>query len=364
MPTVSIVGFHRSTLGLGEDARTLAESLLELGLRPELVDVSPPALEPYPALGPLRALEAPVPGGDTVVFCLPPGEMARAHAMLGLGRAPAGRRAVGYWPWELSALPRAFDPAFGLVDEVWALSGFLTALYAAHPSRRPVRRVPPRVSVAPPALGPELAALFDGRFTAVSVFDFHSRPERKNPSGAVAAFRRAFPRGDEPAQLVLKTINGGRRPEALARLLAETFADPRVVVVDGAVNRAELCGLVATADVYLSLQRAEGFGRPLAEAMLLGTPVVATRWSGPEDFLDADTGHPVGSHLRPVRPDEYPDAAGCWAEPDVDAAAAHLAALFRDPVGRRRTVEPARRRVEALFGPAAVKRALRAALAG
>ena len=348
-------------MGLGEDARTLADACLRIGLRPELVDVSPPALEPSGELARYRAFEASVPGADTVVFCLPPGEMERAAAVLGLGRGPARRRRIGYWPWETSALPAAFDPAFDLVDEVWASSTFLFDLYSAA-RRCPVRHVPLSVTVEMPALTPELAALLDGRFTVLSVFDFHSRVARKNPFGAVAAFRRAFPLKTEPVQLILKTINGERRLDDLARLLAVTFEDPRIAVVDGAVERAALCGLVAAADVYLSLHRAERFGRPVAEAMLLGTPVVATRWSGTADMLDASTGYPVASRLRPVGEDEYPWAAGAWAEPDIGQAAAHLAALFRAPATRRRTCEAARRRVAGLFGTAAVDRALRTAL--
>ena len=42
--------------------------------------------------------------------------------------------------------------------------------------------------------------------------------------------------------------------------------------------------LTACADIVLSLHRGEGFGLVMAEAMLLGKPVVATGWSGNTDY--------------------------------------------------------------------------------
>ena len=36
------------------------------------------------------------------------------------------------------------------------------------------------------------------------------------------------------------------------------------------------------------------------EAMLLGTPVIATQWSGSADYLTEETGYPIASSLRPV----------------------------------------------------------------
>ena len=49
---------------------------------------------------------------------------------------------------------------------------------------------------------------------------------------------------------------------------------------------AESHALTACADIVLSLHRSEGFGLVLAEAMLLGKPVVATGWSGNMEFMD------------------------------------------------------------------------------
>jgi glycosyltransferase involved in cell wall biosynthesis len=96
------------------------------------------------------------------------------------------------------------------------------------------------------------------------------------------------------------------------------------------MDREVVLGLVNACDAYVSLHRAEGFGRTLAEAMLLGKPVVATDFSGNTDFLDAQHGFPVPWSRRPVEAGEYlfvePDDQAWWAQPDVGAAAEQLRA--------------------------------------
>src|SRR5437868_2462713 len=92
MPTrltsrISIVGFHRSIMGLGEDARTLADTCIRIGLQTELVDVSPPSLKQSHELLQYRPLEKAIPSAEIIVFCLPPGEMRRACSTLGIPNA-------------------------------------------------------------------------------------------------------------------------------------------------------------------------------------------------------------------------------------------------------------------------------------
>ena len=47
-------------------------------------------------------------------------------------------------------------------------------------------------------------------------------------------------------------------------------------------------------DVYVSLHRSEGFGLVMAESMYVGTPVIATDWSGNTEFMNSDTACMVG----------------------------------------------------------------------
>ena len=58
-------------------------------------------------------------------------------------------------------------------------------------------------------------------------------------------------------------------------------------VVDRSLPVAERDGLMEACDCYVSLHRSEGFGLTLAEAMAIGKPVIATRYSANPDFMNA-----------------------------------------------------------------------------
>jgi len=162
------------------------------------------------------------------------------------------------------------------------------------------------------------------------LFVFNSYLARKNPLAVIAAFQRAFPVGDGSMDLVLKTMNGRADNDALRQFVAVCAADPRITLLDRTLDREVVLGLVDACDAYVSLHRAEGFGRTLVVAMLLGKPVVGTDFSGNTDFLTKDTGYPVKWTRRAVAPGEYPfiepaDQAW-WADSDIPDAARQLRA--------------------------------------
>ena len=197
-----------------------------------------------------------------------------------------GRYNIGNWAWELSALPAHWRHAFDYMDEVWAISPWLQQAYASI-SRKPVVYMPPLVHL-PAVESFDLAELgFSGsHFVFLTFCDFNSYSARKNPVGAVRAFQRAFPARTSSERLIVKTLNGHSQTESLKQLLVSIDDDPRVIVVDGAYSRPKTLGLIQAADCFVSLHRSEGFGRVIAESMLLETPVIATGYSGSNVLLD------------------------------------------------------------------------------
>jgi len=152
--------------------------------------------------------------------------------------------------------------------------------------------------------------------------------------------------------LVLKTMNARPEDPRWQRLLAEAAADRRVAVLAETLDRGEALGLFAACDAYVSPHRAEGFGRTLAEAMLLGRPVIATAHSGNADFLTPDTGFPVAYRLVPVGPGEYPFGEGLlWAEPDLESLAANMRLTVDQPGLARRRAQAGRDLIAARHDP-------------
>ena len=138
------------------------------------------------------------------------------------------------------------------------------------------------------------------------------------------------------------------------RLQAAIAGAANIRLLDGDLSRDAYQRLVGSADVLLSLHRGEGFGLPMAEAMLRGKPVVATAWSGNLDFMDDASACLVPAGLVPVVDEAaaYRGEGGMWAEPDIAAAAAWLRRL-RDPALRLRIGCAARETAVGRLGPAA-----------
>jgi glycosyltransferase involved in cell wall biosynthesis len=223
--------------------------------------------------------------------------------------------------WELARLPDAEALGLSGLQEIWAPTRFVAGAFKAAVSC-PVEIIPVPVLVKPCAgLGREAFGLPNGRFLFLFFFDFASFITRKNPEDIVAAFRRAFPDAAANVGLVIKAHGTGAFEDRRA-WLAEQAADPRIVVLDRTMHRAEVDTLTSLADCFVSLHRSEGFGFGMAEAMALGKPVIGTDYSGNTDFLSETTGFPVSFRLVPVPSGTYPGYEDqVWAEPDLDEAA-------------------------------------------
>jgi glycosyltransferase involved in cell wall biosynthesis len=332
LPGINVIGSADGVSGIGEDARALSDVLHGAGVQHTIFNIRYPAEVVTTAESGRDARFADRPIFPINVFCLPAFETARVKLVHGENLF-AGRYNVGYWPWELSNLPRIWRFAFDLVDEIWASSHFLMDVFRRLTSK-PVLYMPPYVGVADIApFDREGLGLSRSNVIFLCMFDFNSYIARKNPLAAIDAFRIAFPEGG-PERLLIKTINGHANPQALLELQRYIAVDERITLVDGGLTRSEVCGLLQGVDCYVSLHRSEGFGRIIAEAMLLGTPVIATDWSGSASFLNAATGFPVSCTLRSVRPDEYVYSEGSvWAEPSTEDAARKMRLVRHDRRG-------------------------------
>lgn len=298
------------------------------------------------------------------VFHLNANEMDAARRHLG-GAFFAGRYNIACWHWELSRFPDAWSSALRGVDELWASSRFIQHCLAEK-ARVPVVWMPHPMDLRGGAgitrrdLGlPESTYLF------LTSFDFNSFVTRKNPLAVVRAFRGAFPpSAADPVGLVVKVSGGAERPaDATAFLASPELEDPRIVVINELFDRRRMVGLIGQCDCFVSLHRSEGFGRGLAEAMLLGKPVIATAYSGNMDFTNPLNSCLVDYRLVPVGREEYPHAAGQrWADPDVEQAASYMRRLARDPDWGAGLGRKGRELIEAQHGIRAVGERYRARL--
>ena len=324
-PGVNIAGYFRAELGVGEAARQLLAALDWLDLPYATVTVEDTvSRQDHPFVD--RPTETPY---DFNIVCVNADMLPSCAKELGREFFD-GRYTIGLWHWEITTFPTQWYGSFEYVDEIWVASDH-TATSLSSVSPKPVRVMPPPVSL--PQL-PNLARADLGMpegFLFLFMYDFMSVVERKNPLALIEAFSRAFAPGEGPV-LVLKSINGDKNIEALERVKLSAAEHPDVLVVDRYFSPESKIGLTASCDCYISLHRAEGFGLTMAEAMVLGKPVIATGFSGNLMYMSEENSYLVRHEVQPIPEDcePYPEG-GEWAEPDIEHAASLMRRVYEHP---------------------------------
>lgn len=326
---VTLVGFLTAATGLGEAARSSLRALQEARIPYSLVDLD----FDVPARQQITHPDPTAPKGflnRVNLLHVNPNHLPLVWERFGQ-RALLGRRTIGVWYWELPEIPDEWVPAFQVVDEIWAPSRFIQRAVEAR-SPVPVHYVPPCIQVEfDPALARADFGLPEDTFLFLCAYDVNSVQARKNPKGAIEAFRRAFNPEDQSVGLVVKINNAEESPDEIARLEESLRGYGNIHFIKRVLPREHFNALIHLTDAYISLHRSEGFGLVAAEAMALGKPVIATNWSGNTDFMTEANSCgvdyklvPVGEGMEPYLPDQV------WAEPDLAMAAESLRKLKCD----------------------------------
>ncbi len=352
---MNIVGFFTADLGIGESARCMARAADAAAIPTALVALK---LNCRNRLGDMtfsHRLREDNPYGVNVFHIDPPVARDIDHHH---GQAfRKDKYNIGYFAWELPEFPDAWTSSFDYLDEIWCPSDFVRESIALK-APFPVITMAHAVQFGRPA---QPIAELRGRFGLprdpflfLCLFDLNSYAERKNPRGAIEAFRRTGLAG-AGAALVIKVQNADATPADFAALSAAVRDLPGTVILSETLPRADVYALEQACDCFVSLHRSEGFGFAVAECMYLGKPVIATHWSAPAEFLSADNGYPVRYSLAKLEENHGPYTRGAtWAEPDVAHAAELMRRVFSDPAGIARIGAAARETIEERFAPAVI----------
>lgn len=97
---------------------------------------------------------------------------------------------------------------------------------------------------------------------------------------------------------------------------------PPLQLIHEVMSFEDIDRLYATADCYCLPSRGEGWSVPHFDALGFGLPAIATKGTGPEEFITGDCGWLVNSHLSPCVDMPHPHdfmytAKDNWNEPEV-----------------------------------------------
>lgn len=365
-PTISIVGLFQTASGLGVAARGMHLALADRA--PQLVSISELSHTPQIPRAATNLASPRSPGAcaaDLAIHVYNPDIFLAAVRRFGISFLTAGQLNVALPIWEAETLPPLWGDILSLHDVICTHSRFAAGAIE-RATRRPVHVVP----ICVPERPPRIRGRSDGHFNFLCMFDHRSDIDRKNPLGAIDAFRAAccvLPAGTS-AHLRIKCHSG--TPSSVLDRLREASGDTPVDIVAQTLDEGGMEQLWQECDCLISLHRSEGFGLPVAEAMSRAIPVIATRQGGILDFADDSvcflvSGPAVGASGSSSA---YAERSG-WIEPDLGQAAGHIlnvmaaypsavarASAGRDLVLERLSPEQIRRQFDAALAVCCEKR--------
>ena len=325
---INVIGLVQAQMGLGQSCRLLADVLEASQIPYALYNFRLPAsLMSAQEHGYDSRIREDLPYGINLIH-INPDEM-----LLMYDRLPKNcwddSYNIAFWLWELEEIPKSWEKYFPMLDEIWTPSEFISG------NLRKVTDLP--VKTMPYCVTAKTDEKYDrdyfhlpkDRFLFLTMYDSNSTMERKNPMGAVNSFKKAFSPGDSRVGLVIKVNNA--REEDL-KILKEGLRDyDNVYYITKTLEKDQVNTLIRDCDVFVSLHRAEGFGLVMAEAMLVGTPCIATNWSSNTEFMNDDVACMVDYSFTTLKEDYPPYKKGAvWADPDVDQAAGYMKKLLED----------------------------------
>ncbi len=338
---ISIVGFSRSEIGTGEDTRNTVKALSLYGYTVSVFNIIPDAGAYTHQEATDRRLEIQRLG-NVQIYTMPP-MIYMSQFLVSPPIHDAKGYKIGYFAWEFSEWKDEYDSIFELFDEIWVISKFLIPAFSG--KGLPVQYVPPVVILRDDSylecdIRAELALPRD-KFLFLFVFDIKSSAARKNPMAVIRGFLSAFP-GDSDVGLVLKFTYDEHDYNNNRDLFALINEDERIYHVADMLSKPKIEALIHRCDVVVSLHRSEGFGRIIAESMLLKTLVICTAFSGNMDYCSDETALLVDYDLAKVGPGEYPFAEGLvWADVKHKSVVEQMINARRDSDENRSRIEEA-----------------------
>ena len=232
--------------------------------------------------------------------------------------------------WEESRIPKSFIDDFNsYLDGIGTMSDYVTAILKENGLQIPVKTM---------GIGVELCDGFDElkpyklKTKKKNVFlHISSAFPRKGVDLLLNAYFDEFSSNDDVC-LVLKTFPNPHNQvaEILAELKAKKKDFPEVEWINKDLSQKEINQLYKAADCYVQVSRGEGFGLPVAEAMLAKVPVIVSPNSGMADFCLEETALLV-DYVEETANTHVTEGESLWAKPNTKTLRKHMRSFIESP---------------------------------
>lgn len=350
---VNLVGYSRAEMGIGESCRIAAKSINAAGIPFGMINFTGTNSARMSDTTWMHK-ETEEPEFNLNVFHINAEQMIEIYAHYG-NSIFKDRYNIGFWHWELPDFPDEWKESFNLVDEIWAPSTFVVDSIAMK-SPVPVVKIPHSIEVSiADKRDRSYFGLPEHAFLFLSMYDLKSYQERKNPQASIKAFQLAFESDDMSVGLVIKVNSAEQGSKELEELHQLIGVYKNIYLVDKTLSRNDTNALISVTDSYVSLHRSEGFGLGLAEADVLGKPVIGTNWSSNTDFMNHNNSCLVDYSLIRLNHDHGPyKAYQTWADPSVEHASRYMRRLCDDKNFYKEISSKAEEHIKQNYSPAAI----------
>lgn len=111
---------------------------------------------------------------------------------------------IAFWAWELENFPEEAKLFFPLFDEIWVPSNFC-AESISKISPIPVLKFMHSIDITEPKYKRDAFKLNEDKFIFLTMFDYYSSIDRKNPMAVIDAYLEAFGENNPNTLLVIKS---------------------------------------------------------------------------------------------------------------------------------------------------------------
>jgi glycosyltransferase involved in cell wall biosynthesis len=249
-----------------------------------------------------------------------------------------------YFAWEESNLPRDWVRSFNRhLDGIAVLSTYVKKVLIDAGVHVPIHVAGCGID----QVLRERRQTYDGELgKAFRFLHISSCFPRKGVDVLLKAYAQAFTSADD-VSLVLKTFpNIHNTVEEQIRELQAARADcPDIVLINRDLPTGCVIDLYHRCHAFVAPTRGEGFGLPMAEAMLFGLPVLTTAYGGQADFCTEETCWTIDFSWQPAR-SHMGLHDSVWAEPDAEHLSRRMREVYACPGDLlRRKVRAARAKV-------------------